>query len=249
MTAWIIAHQVPLPMGFSRQEHWSGLPFPPPSFMKAFLNWEGRVGSYVSKHPNNKGEMLKEQNHRDQRLEASKANFNQSHRIAIVSFIFSLHCCPERQGLLSSPLDIARKLRLRDTVWLLWGEPTDKGSQAHPTPHTPAENWSPSVSSTHLDSVHGPASTPLQTLHGLAVIYFCPQSLRWSQAGPISLDDPHFCPFTGSSCSRPSFIKTEERRGKVIVLHHLQEYLSLKWKICHLHGEGRRERGSIVRCW
>ena len=25
-----IAHQVPLPMGFSRQEYWSGLPCPPP---------------------------------------------------------------------------------------------------------------------------------------------------------------------------------------------------------------------------
>ena len=24
------AHQAPLPLGFSRQEHWSGLPFPPP---------------------------------------------------------------------------------------------------------------------------------------------------------------------------------------------------------------------------
>ena len=27
---WTISHQVPLSMGFSRQEHWSGLPFPPP---------------------------------------------------------------------------------------------------------------------------------------------------------------------------------------------------------------------------
>ena len=27
---WEIAHQVPLSMGFSRQEHWSGLPCPPP---------------------------------------------------------------------------------------------------------------------------------------------------------------------------------------------------------------------------
>ena len=27
---WIVAHQAPLPMGFSRQEYWSGLPFPPP---------------------------------------------------------------------------------------------------------------------------------------------------------------------------------------------------------------------------
>ena len=27
---WSIAHQAPLSMGFSRQEYWSGLPFPPP---------------------------------------------------------------------------------------------------------------------------------------------------------------------------------------------------------------------------
>ena len=30
MTPWTIARQVPLSMGFSRQECWSGLPFPPP---------------------------------------------------------------------------------------------------------------------------------------------------------------------------------------------------------------------------
>ena len=29
-TPWTVAHQAPLPLGFSRQEHWSGLPFPPP---------------------------------------------------------------------------------------------------------------------------------------------------------------------------------------------------------------------------
>ena len=27
---WTVAHQAPLSVGFSRQEHWSGLPFPPP---------------------------------------------------------------------------------------------------------------------------------------------------------------------------------------------------------------------------
>ena len=27
---WTVAHQAPLPMGFSRQEYWSGLPFPSP---------------------------------------------------------------------------------------------------------------------------------------------------------------------------------------------------------------------------
>ena len=29
-TPWTAAHQAPLSMGFSRQEYWSGLPFPPP---------------------------------------------------------------------------------------------------------------------------------------------------------------------------------------------------------------------------
>ena len=30
MTPWTVAHQVPLSMGFPRQEYWSGLPFPSP---------------------------------------------------------------------------------------------------------------------------------------------------------------------------------------------------------------------------
>ena len=30
MTLWIVAHQAPLFMGFSRQEYWSGLPCPSP---------------------------------------------------------------------------------------------------------------------------------------------------------------------------------------------------------------------------
>ena len=29
-TAWTVAHQAPLSMGFFRQEYWSGLPFPTP---------------------------------------------------------------------------------------------------------------------------------------------------------------------------------------------------------------------------
>ena len=29
-TSWTAAHQAPQSLGFSRQEHWSGLPFPPP---------------------------------------------------------------------------------------------------------------------------------------------------------------------------------------------------------------------------
>ena len=30
VTLWTTAHQVPLSMGFSRQENWSGLPYSPP---------------------------------------------------------------------------------------------------------------------------------------------------------------------------------------------------------------------------
>ena len=30
VTTWTVAHQAPLSMGFSWQEYWSGLPFPPP---------------------------------------------------------------------------------------------------------------------------------------------------------------------------------------------------------------------------
>ena len=30
MTLWAVAHQAPLSMEFSRQEYWSGLPFPFP---------------------------------------------------------------------------------------------------------------------------------------------------------------------------------------------------------------------------
>ena len=29
-TPWTVTHQAPPPMGFSRQEYWSGLPFPSP---------------------------------------------------------------------------------------------------------------------------------------------------------------------------------------------------------------------------
>ena len=33
VTLWTVAHQAPQSMVFSRQEHWSGLPFPPPGYL------------------------------------------------------------------------------------------------------------------------------------------------------------------------------------------------------------------------
>ena len=30
---WAVVHQAPLSRGFCRQEHWTGLPFPPPRYL------------------------------------------------------------------------------------------------------------------------------------------------------------------------------------------------------------------------
>ena len=37
VTPWTVARQAPLFMEFSRQEYWSGLPFPSPSFMVSHI--------------------------------------------------------------------------------------------------------------------------------------------------------------------------------------------------------------------
>ena len=42
-TPWTAAYQAPLPMGFSRQEHWSGVPSPSP--------WDKSGGRTTSKLP------------------------------------------------------------------------------------------------------------------------------------------------------------------------------------------------------
>ena len=45
-TPWTAAHQASLSMGFSRQEHWSGLPFPSPRHESGKLKWSRSVMSY-----------------------------------------------------------------------------------------------------------------------------------------------------------------------------------------------------------
>ena len=42
-TPWAVAHQVPLSMGFSRQERWSGLPFPSPVHESERWKWSRSV--------------------------------------------------------------------------------------------------------------------------------------------------------------------------------------------------------------
>ena len=44
-TPWMAAHQAPLSLGFSRQEHWSGLPFPSPMYESEKWKWSRSVVS------------------------------------------------------------------------------------------------------------------------------------------------------------------------------------------------------------
>ena len=44
-TPWIVAYQVPLSMGFSKQEYWSGLPFPSPMHESEKWKWSHSVVS------------------------------------------------------------------------------------------------------------------------------------------------------------------------------------------------------------
>ena len=46
VTPWTAAHQAPLSMGFSRQEHWSGvpLPYPGPKTVPGIYNLLNRYG-------------------------------------------------------------------------------------------------------------------------------------------------------------------------------------------------------------
>ena len=45
VTPWTTAYQVPLSLGFSRQEHWSGLPFPSPMQESEKWKWSRSVMS------------------------------------------------------------------------------------------------------------------------------------------------------------------------------------------------------------
>ena len=48
-TPWTVAHQAPLSLGFSRQEHWSGLPFPSPMHESGKWKWSRSVMSDSSR--------------------------------------------------------------------------------------------------------------------------------------------------------------------------------------------------------
>ena len=45
VTAWTAAHQAPLSLGLSKQEHWSGLPFPSPMHESEKWKWSCSVTS------------------------------------------------------------------------------------------------------------------------------------------------------------------------------------------------------------
>ena len=49
VTQWTAAHQAPSSLGFSRQEHWSGFPFPSPMHESEKRKWSRSVISYSSR--------------------------------------------------------------------------------------------------------------------------------------------------------------------------------------------------------
>ena len=62
VTPWTVAHQAPLPIGFIRQEYWSGLPFPSPGDLpnpgiepKSLAFWEDSLPSEPPGKPKNTG--------------------------------------------------------------------------------------------------------------------------------------------------------------------------------------------------
>ena len=56
VTPWTVACQAPLSMGFSRQEYWSGLPYPPPGDLPnpgiepASLMFPGLASGFFTTH-------------------------------------------------------------------------------------------------------------------------------------------------------------------------------------------------------
>ena len=50
-TPWTVAHQAPLPVGFPRQEYWSGLPFPSPGDLPDQGSNPGLLQSQVDSLP------------------------------------------------------------------------------------------------------------------------------------------------------------------------------------------------------
>ena len=49
-TSWTVAHQALLSMEFSRQEYWSGLPFPSPANLNPGIKLESSAQQAVSYH-------------------------------------------------------------------------------------------------------------------------------------------------------------------------------------------------------
>ena len=51
VTPWTVAHQDPWPMGFPRQEYWSGLPFPSPGIEPMSLVSFALAGQFFTTGP------------------------------------------------------------------------------------------------------------------------------------------------------------------------------------------------------
>ena len=78
VTPWTVAHQAPLSMGFSRQEHWSGLPCPSPGDLPDPRDWiwiSHIAGSYFQSHQRSQIKKLLFRNVNDLQLKLVKLPF------------------------------------------------------------------------------------------------------------------------------------------------------------------------------
>ena len=139
VTPWTVAHQAPLPMGFSRQEHWSGLPFPSPAYLIASptchgesLGWEAPLPAWVLL-------LLRER----QAVKAQPCSFRATSLVLLLSQLWAPHA-PVSLGSGSSPA--CGPLAAGSSV-LCTPTPTHAHACAHAHPHT---RFSPSSSPSHL---------------------------------------------------------------------------------------------------
>ena len=85
VTPWTIAHQAPLSMEFSRQEYWSGLPFPSPGDLpNARTDPAVQADSLLSEPPGKSQSYVDESEKVDDDTEAVTKTFGHYHTCQVL---------------------------------------------------------------------------------------------------------------------------------------------------------------------
>ena len=98
------AHQAPPSLGFSRQEHWSGLPFPSPMHESEKWNWSGSVVSDSS---------------RPHGLQPTEEASKNKRMLTMYDIDAQLHCCKFLSFFCEIPFIYLLKLSLSFLMWVI----------------------------------------------------------------------------------------------------------------------------------